>query len=79
MQTRSYRKKIINETNVFFQIYILNLLHIILVKQSSNHKPDELNMENIINDCIFNQHNSVLNKDNRYMKVTPKSELRGFA
>ena len=49
------------------QIYILNLLHIILVKQKANIKCDEIN---IINDNGFNLHNnSLLNNDNRYMKV----------
>ena len=34
---------------------------------------------NIINDNIFNLHNSLLNKDNGYMKVTLKSKLMGVA
>ena len=32
---------------------------------------------NIINDNTFNLHNSLLNNDNRYMKVTLKSKLIG--
>ena len=34
---------------------------------------------NIINDNIFNVHNSVLNNDNKYTKVTLKSKLIGVA
>ena len=34
---------------------------------------------NIINDNAFNQHNSLLNDDNRYMKVTLKSKLIAVA
>ena len=40
----------------------------ILVKQSTNIKRDEINIININND-------SLLNNDNRYMKVTLKSKL----
>ena len=36
-------------------------------------------MMNIINDNTFNLHNSLLNNDNRYMKVTLKSMLKGIA
>ena len=39
-------------------------------KQSTNIKSDEINIMNIINDNTFNVHNSLLNNDNRYMKVT---------
>ena len=49
----------------------------ILVKQSTNIKCDEINIMNIINDNTFNLHNSLLNNDNRYMKVTLKSKLIG--
>ena len=45
-------------------------------KQSINIKRDEINMMNII---TFNLHNSLLNNDNRYMKVTLKSKLIGIA
>ena len=38
-----------------------------------------MNIMNIINDNIFNLHNSLLDNDNRYMKVTPNSELTGVA
>ena len=41
----------------------------IKIKQT-NIKRDEINIMNIINDNIFNLHNSLLNNDNRYMKVT---------
>ena len=34
---------------------------------------------NIINDNTFNLHKSLLNNDNRYMKVTLKSKLIGVA
>ena len=40
-------------------------------KQSTNIKHDEINIMNIINNT-FNLHNSLLNNDNRYMKVTLK-------
>ena len=40
-------------------------------------KCDEMNIMNIINDNIVNLHNSLLNNDNRYMKVTLKSKLIG--
>ena len=48
-------------------------------KQSTNIKRDEINIMNIINDNTFNLHNSLLNNDNRYMKVTLKSKLIGVA
>ena len=44
-----------------------------LVKQIINIKCHEINIMNIINDNIFNRHNSRLNNDNRYMKVTLNS------
>ena len=34
---------------------------------------------NVINDNTFNQLNSLLNNDNRYMKVTLESKLIGIA
>ena len=34
---------------------------------------------NIINDNTFNLHKSLLNNDNRHMKVTQKSKLIGVA
>ena len=34
---------------------------------------------NIINDNTFNLHNSLLNNDNKYVKVTLKSKLIGIA
>ena len=40
-----------------------------LVKQSTNIKRAETNILNIINGNTFNLHNSLLNNDNRYMKV----------
>ena len=43
-------------------------------KQSTNIKRDEVDKMNIINDNTFNQHNSFLNKDKRYKKVTLKSK-----
>ncbi len=45
------------------------------MKQSTNIKRDEINMMNIINDNTFNLRNRLLNKDKRYMKVTPRSRL----
>ena len=48
-------------------------------KQSTNIKRDEINILNIINDNTFNWHNSLLNNDNRNMKVTLKSKLIGIA
>ena len=39
----------------------------ILVKQSTNIKRDEINIMNIIKDNNFNLHNSLLNNDNKYM------------
>ena len=47
-------------------------------KQSINIKCDEINIMNIINDNTFNLHNSLLNNDNRLMKVTLKSKLIGI-
>ena len=47
------------------------------MKQSTNIKRDEINKMNIINDTTFNVHNSCLNYDNRYIKVTLKSKLIG--
>ena len=49
------------------------------MKRSTNIKGDEINIMNIINDNTFNLHNSLLNNDNRYMKVTLKSNLIGVA
>ena len=34
---------------------------------------------NIINDNTFNLHNSLLDNDNRYMKVTQKSKQIGMS
>ena len=48
-------------------------------KQSTNIKHDEINIMNIINDNTFNMHNSLLNNDNRYMKITLKSKLIGVS
>ena len=48
-------------------------------KLSSNIKHDEINIMNIINDNTFNLHNSLLNNDNRYMKITLKFKLKGVA
>ena len=45
----------------------------------SETKHDEINKINIINDNTFNLHNSLLNNDNRYMKVILKSKLNGVA
>ena len=50
-----------------------------LVKQNKNIKCDEINIMNIINDNTYNLHNSLLNNDNRYMKVTLKSKVIGVA
>ena len=49
------------------------------IKQSINIKHDEIIIMNIINDNTFNLHNNLLNNDNRYMKVTLKFKLIGFA
>ena len=38
-----------------------------------------LNVMNMINNNTFNLHNSLLNNDTRYMKVTLKSKLIGVA
>ena len=46
-------------------------------KQSTNIKCDEINIKNINNDNTFNLYNSLLNNDNRYMKVTLMSN-RGY-
>ena len=48
-------------------------------KQSTNIKHDEIDIMNIINDNTFNLHNSLLNNDNRYMKITQKSTVIGVA
>ena len=48
-------------------------------KQGTQIKHDEINIMNIINDKTFNQHYSVLNNDNWYMKVTLKSKLIGIS
>ena len=50
----------------------------ILVKQSTYIKHDKINIINIINNT-FNVHNSFLNNDNRYMKVTLKFKQIEFA
>ena len=44
-------------------------------KQSPNIKHDKINIKNIINENTFNLYNSLLNYNNRYMKVTQKSKL----
>ena len=44
-------------------------------KEIINIKHDEINIMNIINDNTFNLHNSLLNNDNKYGKVTLKSKL----
>ena len=46
-------------------------------KRSTYIKRDGINIINIINDNTFNLHNSLLNNDNRYIKVTLKSKLIG--
>ena len=46
-------------------------------QQSTHLKRSEINIMNIINDNTFNLHDSLLNNDNRYMKVTLKSQLTG--
>ena len=46
-------------------------------KKSTNIKRDGIDIMNIINDKTFNQHNSLLNNDNMYKKITLKSKLRG--
>ena len=38
-------------------------------KQSTNIKWDEINIMTIFNDNTFNLHNSLLNNDNKYIKV----------
>ena len=48
-------------------------------KKNANIKCDEINIMNIINDNTFNLHNSLLNNDNRYMKVTLNFKLIGVA
>ena len=70
------KQKIIekNSTSLY---HIFNLLHIIFAKQSTNIKYDEINMLDIIKDNTFNLHNSLLNNDNRYMKVTLKFKIIG--
>ena len=47
--------------------------------QSTNIIRDEINIMNITNDDTFDLHDSLLNNDNTYMKVTLKSELIGVA
>ena len=44
-------------------------------KEITNIKHDEIIIMNIINDNIFKLHNSLLNNDNRYGKVTLKTKL----
>ena len=39
-------------------------------KKSTNIKHDEINIMNLINGNTFNLLNSLLNNDNRYMKLT---------
>ena len=46
-------------------------------KQRIDIKRDEINIMNIINDSIFNLHESLFSNDNRYMKGTLKSKLIG--
>ena len=48
-------------------------------KRSTNIKLDENNIMNIITDNTFNLHKSLLYNDNKYMKVTLKSNLIGVA
>ena len=48
-------------------------------KKKKTQSTDETNIMNIINDNTFNLHNSLLNNDNKYMKVTLKSKLIGVA
>ena len=50
-----------------------------LLKQNTNIKSDEINIMNIIKDNTFNLHYSLLNNDNRYMKVILKSKIIGVA
>ena len=47
--------------------------------KNTNIKRKEIIIMNIINDNTFNLHNSLLNNDNRYMKITLKSKLIGDA
>ena len=51
----------------------------ISIKKTTNIKHDGINIMNIINNNTFNLHNSLLNNDNRYIKVTPKCKLIGVA
>ena len=44
-------------------------------KEPKYIKRDKINVMNIINDNTFNINNSLLNYDNRYMKVTLNSKL----
>ena len=44
-------------------------------KRSTNIKQNKINIRKIINDNTYNLQNSLLNNDNRYMKVTLKSKL----
>ena len=48
-------------------------------KRSTNIKRDEINIMIIINDNTFNLHNSLLENDNWYMKVTVMSKQIGIA
>ena len=45
------------------------------MKQSTKINRGKTNTTNIINDNTFNLHNSHLNYDNRYIKVTLESKL----
>ena len=47
-------------------------------KKSAHIKSDEISIMNIIN-STFNLHNSLLNNDNRYMKITLEFNLIGIA
>ena len=44
-----------------------------IVKHSTYIKFDEIAIEDIINENTFHMHNSLLNNENRYMKITQKS------
>ena len=44
---------------------------------STDNKRDEINIMNIINENTFNL--NLLNNDNRYMKITQKSKLKGVS
>ena len=47
--------------------------------ESTYIKRNEIDIMNNINDSTFNLHNSLLDDDNRYMKVTLKSKQIGVA